>query len=151
MKGLPLSYNRDLQWDKRFVFDAVEASHDALMVLERLIRHVEIQTARAQALAGSDALCATDLAEHLVKRGVPFREAHEIIGKLVATAEHRSVRLRDLSVAELAQHSKHLDRSAKALINAQRSVEGKRSQGGTSPRQVRAALRRWQRCLGMTK
>lgn len=151
MKGLPLSYNRDLQWDKRFVFDTVEASHDALMVLERLIRHVEIKTARAQALAGSDTLCATDLAEHLVKRGVPFRQAHEIIGNMVAAAEHRGVRLRDLSPAEMTRFSTHLDRAARALINARRSVEGKRSLGGTSPTQVRSAVRRWQHRLSAGK
>ena len=151
MKGLPLSYNRDLQWDKRFVFETVEASHDALMVLERLIRHVEIKTARAQVLVGSDTLYATDLAEHLVKRDVPFREAHEIIGKVVAAAERRGVPLRGLSVTELARFSKQLDRSARALINAHRSVEGKRSLGGTSPGQVRAALRRWQHRLSVGK
>ena len=147
MKGLPLSYNRDLQWDKRFVFEAVEASHDALQVLERLIRHVHVRASHSSLLLESDALCATDIAEYLVERGVAFAEAHQIVGKIVAFAERRGKQLRDVSLAEFKRFSPRFDATALTLMNPHRSVARKRSFGSTNPRQVRQALERWQQRL----
>jgi argininosuccinate lyase len=147
MKGLPLSYNRDLQWDKRFVFDAAEVSYDALIVLARLVRHVKIRADRLPSLLESDALCATDLAEHLVARGVAFAQAHESVGRLVAYAERAGKRLRDLRLAELKRFSTRFDQTSLALINPRRSVERKRSFGSTNPQQVKRALDRWQKRL----
>ena len=143
MKGLPLSYNRDLQWDKRFVFDSVEASHDALNVLARLMRHVRVRTDRLPGLLASDALCATDLAEYLVERGVAFADAHAIVGKIVATAERQGKRLRELGLAAMQRFSPRFGKDAAALLNPQRSVARKRSAGSTNPRQVAQALARW--------
>ena len=147
MKGLPLAYNRDLQWDKRSVGESVEATASALEVLARLIRHVRIRSERLPALLESEALCATDLAEYLVGRGVPFREAHEAVGRLVADAERRGRRLRDLSVREWQRYAPQLDARARTLLDPRRSVERKRSLGGTSPPQVNRAIRRWQKRL----
>ncbi|MBI3011560.1 MAG: argininosuccinate lyase [Candidatus Omnitrophica bacterium] len=147
MKGLPLSYNRDLQWDKRFVFSAVEASHDALTVLERLVRHVEVRADRVTRLLKDDTLCATDLAEYLVERGVPFADAHGIVGNVVAAAERRGKRLGELTLSELQQFSPRFDRRALALFDPKRSVERKRSFGSTNPRLVRQALERWEQRL----
>ena len=143
MKGLPMSYNRDLQWDKRCVFDAVEASHDALNVLERLLRHVRVRTGHLPVLLESDTSCATDLAEYLVGRGVPFAQAHALIGKVVAEAERRGRRLRDLPIADLKRFSPHFTETMRMLMDPRRSVQRKRSLGSTNPRQVRAALKRW--------
>ncbi len=150
MKGLPLSYNRDLQWDKRFVCDAVEASHDALRVLERLLRHVRVETSRLPRLLESDALCATDLAEYLVTRGLAFADAHAVVGKVVASAERAGKRLRDFSLAELKRFSPRFDRSALTRLDPRRSVERKRSAGSTNPRLVHRALERWQARLRRT-
>jgi len=143
MKGLPLSYNRDLQWDKRFVFGSVEASHDALMVLARFLRHIRIRTSRVPALLASDALCATDLAEYLVRRGVAFADAHAIVGKVVVAAERADRQIGDLGLNELRRHSNHFGRDALALLDPRRSVAGKRSLGSTNPKQVARALQRW--------
>ena len=147
MKGLPLSYNRDLQWDKRFVFDAVEASHDALRVLERLVRHVRVRMQRLPALLEADALCATDLAEHLVERGVAFADAHQIVGKVVAYAERQGKQLRGLSLNELRRFSSRFDRRARLFMDPHRSVERKRGVGSTNPRQVARQLARWRKHL----
>ena len=144
MKGLPLSYNRDLQWDKRCVFGAVEASHDALAVLARLFRHVRVRRDRR---LDSDALCATDLAEYLVARGVAFAEAHAAVGSLVAFAERQGMRLRDVGLSGMQRFSPRFGKDAPALLTPQRSVERKRSQGSTNPRQVARALSRWSRRL----
>lgn len=151
MKGLPLAYNRDLQWDKRLVFGAVDASRDALEVLERLVRHLRVNRARsAQLVEETDALCATDVVESLVARGVPFRDAHELVGRAVAMAEARGVRLRDLSADTLRRLSPHLTTSVLAALDPRRSVERKRSAGSTNPRLVRQAMARWKQRLGKT-
>lgn len=142
MKGLPLSYNRDLQWDKRFVFEAVEASLSALEVLERLIRHARVRTSHLARLL-SDTLCATDLAEYLVSRGVAFADAHRMVGQIVALAEQQGKRLSALRPQELARLAPQLDETARVLLDPRRSVWRKRSLGSTNPRQVMAALARW--------
>ncbi|MBI2495401.1 MAG: argininosuccinate lyase [Candidatus Omnitrophica bacterium] len=147
LKGLPLSYNRDLQWDKRFLFSTVDASRDALAVLERLLRHVRVETSRLPRLLESDALCATDLVEYLVTRGVAFADAHALIGKVVASAQRHGKRLRDLSLDELRRWSSRFDGAALAVLDPRRSVEGKRSFGSTNPRLVAQALNRWKNRL----
>ena len=147
LKGLPLSYNRDMQWDKRCVFGAVEASHDALVVLAQVLRHARVRTERLPALLASDALCATDLAEYLVERGAAFADAHGLVGRVVAYAEGRGKRLRDLSVDELRRFSGRFDRTALARLDPARSVERKRSLGSTSPAEVARALARWTKRL----
>jgi argininosuccinate lyase len=145
MKGLPLAYNRDVQWDKRLVFDAVDASRDGLEVLARLVRHLRVNRVRsAQLVEETDALCATDVAESLVARGVPFQDAHQLVGRAVAMAEARGVRLRDLSANTLRRLSPHLQAGALAILDPRRSVERKRSAGSTNPRLVRQAITRWQ-------
>ncbi len=147
MKGLPLSYNRDLQWDKRFVFEAVEAVQSSLGVLAPLMAHVQIRPATAAALLQSDTMCATDLAEFLVERGIAFREAHEIVGHVVAAAEHRGLRLCELPLKEFQHFSPKFSREALALLDPKRSVEHKRSEGSTNPALVAKALAQWRRRL----
>jgi argininosuccinate lyase len=148
LKGLPLTYNRDLQWDKRSVFAAVEASHDALAALSRVVGSMRIRRARAAALLSSDALCATDLAEYLVGRGTPFADAHAIVGRIVAAAEQRGGSIRALGLAGLQRFSPAFRRDALTLLDPARSVARKRSGGSTSPVQVARALARWRARLG---
>ena len=150
MKGLPLSYNRDLQWDKRFVFDAVEASHNALAVLERFLRHVRVRLSNLPRLLESDAFCATDLAEYLVERRVAFASAHQVVGSIVTFAEQRGKRLRELTVEELRRFSSRFDRRALAVLDPRHSTERKRSIGSTNPRQVQKELARWGKSLHIT-
>ena len=143
MKGLPMSYNRDLQWDKRFVFESVEASCQALAVLARLFRHVRVRTQRLEGLLASDTLCATDLAEYLVGRGLAFRDAHELVGRLVAVAERSGRQLGELSLSEVRRISPHFDARALSVLDPRTSVSRKRSLGSTNPAQVARALARW--------
>jgi argininosuccinate lyase len=117
-------------------------------VLEGLIRHARIRTAALSRLLISDTLCATDLAEYLVERGVAFSEAHEIVGRVVAHAEQAGKSLRSLQPEELRRFSPKLDRRALALLDPRVSVARKRSAGSTNPRLVAQALRRWRQRLG---
>ncbi len=147
MKGLPLTYNRDLQWDKHFVCESVEASRQALLVLERLLRHARINTLRAKRLLASDALCATDLAEYLVQRGVAFFQAHAIVGRVVVYAERAGKPLGALRLSELQRFSPRFDRASLNVMDPSGSVARKRSVGSTNPAMVRQALGRWQQKL----
>lgn len=143
LKGLPLAYNRDLQWDKRILFEAVDQVQASLDVLARLVAHVGIRRDRIARLFGADALGATDLAEHLMKQGVSSRAAHRVVGQLVAHCERQGRTLSDCSVAQLRRVSPHFDRRAKALLDPRGSVTAKQSQGSTNPTQVARALARW--------
>ncbi len=147
LKGQPLAYNRDLQWDKRFVFEAVEVSQQALTVLERLLRHVRVRSTAAHRLLASDALCATDIAEWLVQQGVAFADAHALVGRLVAAAERQGIRLGALSAAQLRHGSPLLAQAPRGLFDPRQSVARKRSLGSTNPAQVQAAVARWRRRL----
>ncbi|MBI3997190.1 MAG: argininosuccinate lyase [Candidatus Omnitrophica bacterium] len=147
MKGLPLSYNRDLQWDKRCVCESIEMTHDALIVLARLVQRSTIRTSQLTALLHDDALCATDLAEYLVERGVPFAQAHTIVGQVVVAAERQGIPLKQLGLAQLKRFSTAFDRRALAVLDPRASVARKRSVGSTNPTMVAQALVNWQKKL----
>lgn len=147
MKALPLSYNRDLQWDKCCLFESIDRAAGALEVLPPLIRGLGIRSGRLSRLLEADALCATDVAEHLVTRGVPFADAHRLVGRLVVAAEHLGKRLSELSVEEMRRVSPHFDQTTRALLDPRRSVSRKRGVGSTNPRQVARELARWRRRL----
>ena len=147
LKGLPLSYNRDLQWDKTVLFQAVDQMTGSLEVLERLVRHLRILRPHATRLLGNDTLCATDLAEFLVRHKVPCATAHRLVGGLVAEAERRGVPLRGLSLAEFRRASPHFNHSVRALLDPRASVARKRSAGSTNPQQVKRALAGWRQRL----
>ena len=147
LKGLPLAYNRDLQWDKRCVFAAVEDSVAALGALAVVLRHARLRPAQAAALLRDGAACATDLAEYLVTRGVAFADAHAIVGRAVAHAERQGVPLGRLPLAALRRFSPRFEQGALACLDPRRSAARKRSEGSTNPAQVRRALTRWERRL----
>jgi argininosuccinate lyase len=147
LKGLPLAYNRDLQWDKYCLFPAVELTQEALEVLARLFQACSIRREAAERLLQEDDLCATDLAEYLVERGVAFRDAHGMVGRIVAYAEQQGKHLRELSLKELQQFAPACAEDARAVLSARGSVQRKRSQGSTGPQQVRRSVARWKKRL----
>lgn len=142
LKGLPLAYNRDLQEDKTPLFDAADTTRDAARILAAALRETTFREPRA---AGPDFSCATDLAEELVRRGVPFREAHERIGRLVASCEASARGLAEATSEELAAAGlADLDRR---LLTHRGSVEAKRTLGSTHPDEVARALEEARRRL----
>jgi argininosuccinate lyase len=135
LKGLPLSYNRDLQEDKQPYFEAVDLVHDGLALAAAMLRSATWRTDRLAGAADDPLIAATDLADHLVVRGLPFRQAHEVVGRIVKQAEAHGRGLADFSLAELRGFSELFEDSAVGLTAAQ-LVAARDVQGGTAPSQV---------------
>ena len=139
LKGLPLTYNSDMQEDKEALFEAFDTVHKALMVYPGMIRTLRVNKERMAEAAVADFILATDAADLLARNGIPFREAHEVIGSLVGkcTAEGRT--FADLTDAEWAEVHPIFGRQ-KPPLTAQESVALRDLPGGTAPRQVAMAL-----------
>jgi argininosuccinate lyase len=145
LKGLPFGYNRDLQEDKEPVFDTVEQLLLVLPAMTGMIATLEFDTTRMASSAPEGFALATDIAEWLVREGVPFREAHEIAGASVRAAEERGVELWDLSEDDLAAISPRLTPDVRSVLTLRGSLDSRSAFGGTAPARVveqLASLRR---------
>ncbi len=143
LKALPLAYNRDLQEDKEPVFDAVDTLEVLLPALAGMVDTMAFHPGRLELLAPQGFSLATDVAEWLVRQGVPFREAHDIAGACVRACEAREIGLDELSDADLASISPRLSPQVRTVLTVRGSVESRDAQGGTAPVRVaeqRAAL-----------
>jgi argininosuccinate lyase len=136
LKGLPFGYNRDLQEDKEPVFDTVEQLLLVLPAMTGMIATLEFDTTRMAASAPEGFALATDIAEWLVRQGVPFREAHEIAGASVRAAEERGVELWDLSEGDLASISPRLTPDVRSVLTVRGSLDSRSAFGGTAPARV---------------
>ncbi|MCI0750196.1 MAG: argininosuccinate lyase [Nevskiales bacterium] len=145
MKAQPLAYNRDNQEDKRPVFDSYDTVRDSLHVLTGLIPAIQVNRAVCRAAAAGGFSTATDLADYLVRKGLPFRDAHRAVGRAVAYAAGRNLDLKDLSLAELKRFAAATERDVYKFLTPEGSVAARRHPGGTAPDQVRAAVRRARR------
>jgi argininosuccinate lyase len=141
LKGLPLTYNRDLQEDKPPLFDAADTVLQVLQVLTPMMIAVGFRVDRLRSAASEGFLNATDLADYLATKGVPFREAHEIVGRLVRGCVESGQRLEDLTPEQLRRASRHLGPDALKYLALDACVERRKSAGGTSSRMVGEALR----------
>jgi argininosuccinate lyase len=141
-KGLPLAYNKDLQETQEPLYDAVETAGACLAVLPGLVLGLEFDVQRMAAAAGDPALGATDLAEHLVRGGLPFRRAHEIVGALVRHAETRGLTLREVPAADLTAIAPELTPAALAALDPARAVAARTLPGGPAPAQVLSEVER---------
>jgi argininosuccinate lyase len=140
LKGLPLAYNRDLQEDKEPVFDSVTTLEVVLPAFTGMVATMKFHTERMAELAPQGFSLATDVAEWLVKRRVPFRDAHEITGNLVTYAEERGLELADLDDAGLAAVSPLLTPDVRDILTIEGSVASRDGVGGTAPDRVREQL-----------
>ena len=142
MKGLPLAYNKDLQEDKEPLFDTAETVKVCLTIFTDMMKSAKFIPIAQKELEASGFLTATDLADYLVLKGVPFREAHELTGKTVAFCLEKDKTLTDLSLAQLRTISKRFDEEVFNHIALQNSVDRKNIYGGTAKNQVRAQITR---------
>ncbi|MCL0098925.1 argininosuccinate lyase [Dehalococcoidia bacterium] len=146
MKSLPLAYNKDLQEDKEGFFDTVDTLHSTLGVFAGLVRTLSVNAGRARRAAGESYTLATDLADYLVKKGAPFREAHSIVGKLVRHAVNQEKSLQELPLADYQSLSPLFGEDVYS-ITVESSIDARDAPGGTAPRQVARALKRARECL----
>ena len=142
MKGLPLAYNKDLQEDKEPLFDTAETVKVCLTIFTDMMKSAKFIPIAQKELEASGFLTATDLADYLVLKGVPFREAHELTGKTVAFCLEKDKTLTDLSLTQLRKISKRFDEEVFDHIALQNSVDRKNIYGGTAKNQVRAQITR---------
>jgi argininosuccinate lyase len=142
MHGLPLAYNKDMQEDKESLFDAVDTLNLCLDAAAGMLRTAQFRRDRLAAAAGDEFLAATDIADLLVRRGVPFRESHAVVAGLVRHALEGGKRLSELSRDELARFSDRLDDEYYAVLSNGSWLESKVSEGGTSSARLREQLER---------
>jgi len=135
LKATPSTYNKDLQDDKRLLFAAVDDADDVMQLCTGLIATMQINCDAMRADLSAEML-ATDLADHLVRRGVPFREAHHIVGSAVKLAEARAVAIDKLSLADLRGIDARFGDDVERVFDFEASVESRDSAGGTSRRSV---------------
>jgi argininosuccinate lyase len=141
MKGLPLAYNRDLQEDKVPLFDTVDTVKETLSILRELIPGMKARKDRMLAAAQDGFLNATDLADYLVGRGVPFRTAHAVAGKIVQHCLSQRRRIEELALAELKRFSTKIDKDVYRYLSAEAAVDRRRTIGGTARSNVMRRLR----------
>ncbi len=147
MKGLPLSYNRDLQEDKPPVFDTVDTIKSCLTVLNEMLPGIKFNTKRMHETAGDAYSTATDMAEYLVKKGLPFRKAHEITGKIVLYCIKKKNKFEEVTLKELNAFSKLITNDIYSCLSPEESVRCKKSIGGTSSDEVKKQLRRLRKII----
>ena len=151
IKGLPMTYNRDLQEDKEPLFDSIDQIKLALEVFAEMMAVAKIREDRTQAATADPFLLATDLADYLVLNKVPFRDAHEIIGKLTAYSIQEQRGFPDLTLEEFQQFSAVFKEDVFKVLNVKTALRARKSTGAPSPTNVGRQISRWQKRLHSTK
>jgi argininosuccinate lyase len=141
MKGLPLTYNRDMQEDKEPVFDTVETVSMSLKIVNEMLPEIKFIKDKMKEASEKGFTTATDLAEYLVKKGVPFRNAHEITGKIVLYCIEEGKNLTDLSMEEFKKFSSKIDRDVYEILTSEGSIEAKISYGSSSKKSVKEQIK----------
>jgi len=151
MKGLPLAYNRDMQEDKFPMFDTVHTTRQSLFISAHMLVHTTFNKNHLTEELREDFTTATDVADYLVRKGLPFREAHEVTGKIVSYCIDHRMFFGNLDLETLRTFSKMFDADVFDYLLPQKSVEQKRSAGSTSPQEVKKQIVHWTRVLKARK
>ena len=147
MKGLPLSYNRDLQLDKPPLFDAIDTVENILEIFIALFANIVVEKEAVAVKVQDESLFSVDIVEYLIKKGVSYRDAHDIVGKMVKDCLDRGKKISALSDQALKKYSPKLGADVKKILNPLASVMLKKSYGGTSPVLVKRQLENWRKIL----
>jgi argininosuccinate lyase len=150
LKGLPLAYNKDLQEDKGLLFDSLDTLIDCLMVAQVVVRTLKVNRAAASAAVRAGFLNATDLADYLVRKGMPFRKAHELVGKIVLHCESKKLELHQLSLEQYQAFSTLFGEDVYAALSLENSIDARSVVGGTSTLRVTEALEQAEKSLSRT-
>ena len=137
MKGTPMAYNKDFQEDKESLFDAIDTWKASIAIFAKMLENTEFRMDQIQAQMGKGFLNATDIAEHFAKQGIPFREAHSIVGRMVKTCEHQGCDFEDLTDEQLQAIDSRISKAMLGDISIPACVNARASYGGTAPSEVR--------------
>lgn len=151
MKGLPLAYNRDMQEDKQPMFEAVTTTRNCLFIMAHMLVHTDFRKQHLEEELRNDFTTATEIADYLVRKGLPFREAHEITGKIVSYCIDHRMFFGNLDLDTLHTFSKEFDEQVFDFLLPHKSVEQKKSAGSTSPQEVKKQIVHWTRVLKARK
>ena len=147
MKSQPLAYNKDNQEDKEPLFDTVDTLVQTLKIYAEMVRGIRVKPENMRAAVMQGFATATDLADYLVKKGLPFRDSHEAVARAVRLAESKGVDLADLPLAELQNFSNLIADDVYHVLTPEGSLKARNHTGGTAPEQVRRQIERWQKLL----
>ena len=148
MKGQPLAYNKDNQEDKEPLFDTVDTLAATLRILAEMVAGIQVKPAAMEAAARRGYATATDLADYLVKKGLPFRDAHEVVAHAVKLGLQRGLDLAELPLTELQSLHPLITDDAPSVLTLRGSLEARNVRGGTAPTQVQAQVARHRARLG---
>jgi argininosuccinate lyase len=148
LKGLPMTYNRDLQEDKERLFDSADTVRASARLMAGMLRHTRVNEPACRAAAADPALLATDLADYLVRKGMPFRRAHHAVGAVVALAEKLGKQLNELTTAELQSVDQAFAPDARAVFDLQKAMARRNSTGAPGTKEVAKELAAWTEVLG---
>jgi argininosuccinate lyase len=147
LKGLPMTYNRDLQEDKERLFDTVDTVRATTRLTAAMLKNTKVNRAACEAAASDPALLATDLADYLVRKGMPFRQAHHVVGAVVALAEESGKPLNQLTVAQLQSVDKNFGRDAMGVFDLKQAMARRNITGAPGTKEVAKQLARWRKQL----
>jgi len=147
LKGLPMTYNRDLQEDKEQLFDTVDTVRATLRIAAPMLRHSRVNRDTCLLTASDPALLATDLADYLVRKGIPFRKAHHAVGALVALAEKERKPLNKLTLHQLWSVEKSFAADALKIFNLEQALARRKVMGSPGINEVKKQLAKWQKLL----
>ncbi|MBF0494466.1 MAG: argininosuccinate lyase [Candidatus Omnitrophica bacterium] len=147
MKGLPHSYNRDLQDDKKALFDSVDTIMPEILIMAELVKTLKVDRRKANRLLGNETIMATDIAEYLVRKGVAFKDAHEIVGNIVRHSIENNMPISSIPIEKMKEFSESVENDVFALLKPKISVEMKKTYGSTSPDFVVREINDWKNKL----
>jgi argininosuccinate lyase len=147
LKGLPMTYNRDLQEDKERLFDSVDTIRATVRIVAAMLDHTQVNVAACAQASADPSLLATDVADYLVRKGLPFREAHHIVGEVVAASEQANKKLNELTIAEWQCIDKHFGPDIVEVFDLRKALSQRDLTGAPSAWQVRRQLDRWRKTI----
>ena len=147
LKGLPMTYNRDLQEDKERLFDSVDTVRTSVRLMAAMLSNTSVNRKACAAAAGDAALLATDLADYLVRKGMAFRQAHHAVGAVVALAERSGKRLNELTLAELRSVDKTFSADVMSVFDLKQAMGQRNLIGAPGTKEVKKQLARWRKRL----
>ena len=147
LKSLPLSYNRDMQEDKEGIFDSFKTLQNSLIMMTALIESMEIQKTRFIYEIDGSFMLATDLADYLVQKGIPFRDAHDILGRIVKFASKKNIKLNKIKLEDFKKFSELFEEDVKNYLSAETCLQNKKTLGSPNPKMVKESINNWKEKL----